>query len=131
MQTMTEPTAPLVGADAHYFGQLAQGIFEIPRCDGCARHHFYPRICCPYCGSQALTWVAPTGRGTVYSTTIVRKPEGDYTVCLVDLEEGPRLMSRVVGIPVEEVRIGMAIQARIEQTPEGALLVFVPTGEAA
>ncbi|MNH34755.1 hypothetical protein D3C79_953730 [compost metagenome] len=75
--------------------------------------------------------MAPTGRGTVYSTTIVRKPEGDYTVCLVDLEEGPRLMSRVVGIPVEEVRIGMAIQARIEQTPEGALLVFVPTGEAA
>ncbi|WP_159915894.1 Zn-ribbon domain-containing OB-fold protein [Pantoea sp. 18069] len=131
MQTETETAAPLAGADAHYFGRLAQGIFEIPRCDSCARHHFYPRVCCPYCGSQALAWVAPSGRGSVYSTTIVRKPEGDYTVCLVDLEEGPRLMSRVVGIPVEEVRIGMAVQARVEQTPEGALLVFVPGGEAA
>jgi hypothetical protein len=77
---------------------------------------FYPRVLCPHCGSERLEWVAPSGRGTVYSTTIVRrKPAdgGDYNVCLVDLAEGPRMLSRVAGVAPEEVRIGMAVKARI------------------
>lgn len=117
-------------ADAYYFGKLAEGMFEIPRCQECSRHHFFPRLCCPHCGSQALTWIAPTGLGTVYSTTVVRRADGDYTVCLVDLQEGPRLMTRVVGVPVDEVRIGMPVQAQVEQTPDGPLLIFVPQGAA-
>lgn len=121
----------LSGADAHYFAKLAEGVFEIPRCKACSRHHFFPRVCCPYCGSQALIWTLPTGLGTVYSTTVVRRIDGDYTVCLVDIEEGPRLMSRVVGVPADDVRIGMAVQAKVEQTEEGPLLVFVPQKEVA
>ncbi|RJF92820.1 Zn-ribbon domain-containing OB-fold protein [Noviherbaspirillum saxi] len=120
--------ADVPSADARYFGKLAEGIFEIPRCRTCSRHHFFPRVCCPHCGSQDLEWVAPAGAGVVYSSTIVRRPGGDYTVCLVDLQEGPRLMSRVVDIPVDEVRIGMAVRARIDQTTEGPLLVFIPEG---
>lgn len=128
MQAISEPPTQASGADAHYFGKLAEGVFEIPRCQACSRHHFFPRVCCPHCGSQALTWVAPTGRGTVYSTTVVRRANGDYIVCLVDLEEGARLMSRVVGVPVDEVRIGMPVQAKVEQATDGPLLVFVPQG---
>jgi uncharacterized OB-fold protein len=130
MQATPEGVMPALGADAYYFGKLAEGIFEIPRCQFCSRFHFFPRICCPYCGSQALIWTAPTGRGVVYSTTVIRKPEGDYTVCLVDLAEGPRLMSRVMGMPVNDVRIGMAVQAKVEQTTDGPLLVFFPQGSA-
>jgi len=117
-------SATAVACDQRYFGALAEGRFEIPRCLSCGRHHFYPRVCCPHCGSQDLQWVAPTGHGTVYSVTIVRRAEGDYTVVLVDLEEGPRLMSRVVDMPVEQVRIGLAVRARIDSTQEGPLLVF-------
>lgn len=62
--------------------------------------------------------------------TIVRAREGgDYTVVLVDLKEGPRLMSRVVEMPVDDVRIGMQVEARIDTTNEGPLLVFVATKE--
>jgi uncharacterized OB-fold protein len=100
--------------DARYFSALARGVFEIPRCEDCGRWHFYPRVCCPYCHSEALVWESPSGRGTVYSTTTVRKPGGDYCVCLVDLDEGPRLMSTVVDLQAD-----------------APLLVFAPAGGAA
>lgn len=133
---MTEPqkmadigasqSAVASACDQRYFGALAQGTFEIPKCRDCRKFHFFPRICCPFCGSQALDWVAPSGNGTVYSVTIVRKAGGDYTVVLIDLEEGPRLMSRVVEILVEHVKIGMPVRARIDTIDEGPLLVFTP-----
>lgn len=123
--------AEALGADARYFGALAEGRFEIPQCDTCGRHHFFPRVVCPYCGSEALSWAVPSGRGTVYSTTVVRRTEGDYTVCLIDLAEGPRLMSRVVGITPDAVRIGMPVQARIDMLEAGPLLVFTPLEDLA
>lgn len=124
--TSTPQSAVAQACDQRYFGALAEGRFEIPRCTGCGKFHFYPRVLCPHCGSQALEWQAPSGRGVVYSVTIVRKGGGDsdYTVVLVDLNEGPRLMSRVVGMPVELVRIGMAVRARIDTVDEAPLLVF-------
>ncbi|MBS0392008.1 MAG: Zn-ribbon domain-containing OB-fold protein [Proteobacteria bacterium] len=132
MSNIGTPQAATASAcDQRYFGALAEGRFEIPRCLSCGRHHFYPRLCCPYCGSQQLQWVAPSGHGRVYSVTIVRRAEGDYTVVLVDLEEGPRLMSRVVDMPVEQVRIGQAVRARIDATAEGPLLVFTASEEQA
>ena len=125
-ETSDGRSAQAPAVDAYYFGKLAEGVFHIPRCTGCGRHHFFPRVCCPHCGSEALEWIAPTGSGTVYSTTTVRRAEGDYTVCLIDLEEGPRLMSRVVDMAVDEVQIGLSVQARIDTMPDGPLLVFTP-----
>lgn len=125
-QTANEPAS---SAERHYFEQLAQGRFAIPQCQDCARHHFYPRVVCPHCGSDALRWVEPSGRGEVYSTTVVRAKGGDYTVCLVDLEEGPRLMSRVVDMPVDAVRIGQRVHARIDAVDGAPLLVFVAQTE--
>lgn len=68
-----------------------------------------------------------SGRGTVYSATIVRqKPEagGDYNIVLVDIAEGPRMMSQVVGIPAAEVKIGMAIKAKISEIDGQPAVVF-------
>lgn len=121
-----ENVPDVAAVDGRYFAALGRGIFEIPRCMACGQHHFYPRVCCPYCGSERLEWVAPSGRATVYSTTIVRRAAGDYTVCLIDLEEGPRLMSSVVDMPPESVRIGLSVVAHVREREGGALLVFVP-----
>jgi uncharacterized OB-fold protein len=117
--------ATRAGPEKQYFDRLAAGRFEIQKCAACGRHVFYPRVLCPHCGAGRLDWVGASGRGTVYSTTVVRrKPAdgGDYNVCLVDLAEGVRLMSRVAGIPPAEVRIGMAVKARIAE----GLVEFVP-----
>ena len=117
--------SPPSGPEKQYLDKLAAGHFEIQRCGGCAKYVFYPRVLCPHCGSDQLAWFTPSGRGTVYSTTIVRrKPAdgGDYNVCLVDLAEGPRMLSRVAGIAPDQVRIGMAVQARIAD----GLVEFTP-----
>lgn len=118
------------GPDAQFAQALAQGRFQIQHCTACGQHVFYPRALCPYCGSAQLEWVAPSGAGSVYSsTTVRRKPEsgGDYNVALVDLAEGPRLMSRIDGIAPDQVRIGMRVQARVIDDPaKGKLLVFIP-----
>jgi uncharacterized OB-fold protein len=114
------------GPEQVYKDKLAQGAFELQKCSGCGKHVFYPRVVCPHCGSDRLDWVAASGAGVVYSTTVVRrKPEagGDYNVALVDLAEGPRMMSRVVGIEPAAVRIGMKVKARI--APD-VLVEFTP-----
>lgn len=120
------------GPDEIYREFLRAGKFQIQQCAGCQKHVFYPRVVCPYCGGVALSWVIPSGRGTVYSTTIIRrKPEkgGDYNVAVVELTEGPRLMTRIENVTPEQVRIGMEVSARITGSGEDALLVFVPARE--
>jgi len=120
------------GPESIYEEYLAKGEFRIQLCNGCERHVFYPRALCPHCGSSNLEWARPTGAGTVYSTTVMRrKPEagGDYNVCLVELEEGPRLMSRVEGVAPTEVRIGMRVKARVAGGgEEGRFIVFDAAG---
>ncbi len=116
-----------MGTQKQYFDHLSQGRFMIQRCADCARHVFHPREICPHCGSDALAWVAPAGRATVYSyTTVARKPEagGDYNVSLIDLEEGVRMMSSVVGMPPDQVRIGMAVRAVIGERDGAAAVLF-------
>jgi uncharacterized OB-fold protein len=112
--------------DFHAF--LAQGRFMIQRSRSSGRHVFYPRLVEPGTGSDDLEWVEASGRGTVYSATVIRPrpPAMPYNVVLVDLEEGPRIMSRVDELPADEVRIGMSVDARIVEQDDKPLIVFVP-----
>jgi hypothetical protein len=117
--------SPPSGPEKRYLEALAAGRFEIQKCAACGKHVFYPRVLCPHCGSDRLGWVTPSGRGSVYSTTVVRRKSadgGDYNVCLVDLAEGVRMMSRVVSLPPDGVKIGMAVKARIAE----GLVEFTP-----
>lgn len=117
------------GPDATYFAYLEAKDWRIPRCMACGAHVFQPRVMCPSCGADAFDWVAPSGKGTVHSTTVVRrKPErgGDYNVCLVDLEEGVRMMSRVEGLAPTEVAIGMPVTARLAEQDGQTVIVFDP-----
>ena len=120
---------PDKGPEQTYFDALRAGRFQIQKCGACAKHIFYPRVLCPHCGSNHVEWVAPSGRGSVYSTSIVRRKVdagGDYNVALIDLAEGPRLMCRVDGIALDQIRIGMQVQAKILTEADKPLLVFVP-----
>ncbi|VTU46106.1 Zn-ribbon domain-containing OB-fold protein [Variovorax sp. PBL-E5] len=113
--------------DAQFQKHLDEGRFMIQRAVKSGRAFFYPRVAEPLSGDTALEWFEPSGRGIVYSTTVVRvrPPAESYNVALIDLEEGPRLTSRVVGIAAADVRIGMRVKARIEPGDK-ALLVFEP-----
>jgi len=92
------------------------------------RYVFFPRIAEPGTGAMDLEWVEASGLGTVYSVTIVRvkPPAQPYNVVLVDLAEGPRIMSRVDGVAPDAVRIGMQMRAHITREDEKPLIVFTP-----
>jgi uncharacterized OB-fold protein len=112
---------------AFYQAELDAGRWRIQRCGGCGRHVFFPRVGCPHCGDAALDWVAPSGLGTVYAvTTLRRKPAegGDLNVSLVDLDEGVRMMSRIANQAPAAVRIGQRVQARVETKDSQGLVVF-------
>ncbi len=122
------------GPERIYLDGLAAGRFQIQRCEDCSQAVFYPRCVCPHCGGLALRWFSPSGEGVVYATTTVyRKPEqgGDYNVCLVDLPEGVRMMSRVAELAPGLVRIGMRVSARVVADGHAAQVVFVPSGRTA
>ncbi len=125
-------TASSQGVQAQYQQALSEGRFLIQHCDGCGRAVHYPREVCPHCGSDRLRWVPALGTGTVYAvTTVRRKPEagGDLNVSLIDLDEGPRLMSRVANRAPDQVRIGQRVRARVEQAQGQSRLVFDVEGE--
>jgi uncharacterized protein len=125
-----EPTmAAANGVQAIHQAALDEGRFLIQRCVTCSKHVYFPREHCPHCGSVALDWVAPSGQGTVYAmTTVRRKPDagGDYNVSLVDLDEGVRLMSRVDGVAPLGVKIGQRVQARVQLSEGRGMVLFAP-----
>lgn len=130
---MTESTMFTgAGPEKVYHDALKAGAFQIQRCGTCTKHVFYPRVICSHCGSPNLAWVTPSGNGTVYSTTIVRrKPDagGDLNIALIDLEEGVRMMSRVDGIPFDQISIGMAVKASIITEDAQSMVIFTPAGD--
>jgi uncharacterized OB-fold protein len=119
------------GPDEVFRRNLADGRFVIQSCKACLEHIFYPRSLCPHCGMAELVTVEASGRGVVYATTVNRRRTeagGPLNVALIQLEEGPRMMSRVEGVAPEDVAIGMHVTAEIREHAEGPLLVFTPTG---
>ncbi|MHA6797019.1 Zn-ribbon domain-containing OB-fold protein [Pseudonocardia bannensis] len=104
----------------------AAGELRLPRCRACDGVHFYPRSACPACGGTDLDWVRSAGTGTVYATTVVHRSFwGDawaddvpYNVAMIELDEGVRMVSAVVGVPADQVHIGMRVG-----------VTFVPRGD--
>ncbi|WP_317930542.1 Zn-ribbon domain-containing OB-fold protein [Halioxenophilus sp. WMMB6] len=113
-----------LGPDQRFRQFLQAGEFCLQQCDQCQRYLYHPRLLCPHCGSAQLQWRPVSGEGVVYSTSVVRSPKGDYNIALIDLAEGPRLLSRVVGMAPEAVTIGLPVQALIGRLAEAEPLVL-------
>ncbi|MEM1297655.1 MAG: OB-fold domain-containing protein [Pseudomonadota bacterium] len=115
-----------MGPEAQFRAYLAEGKFMIQRSASTGVYVFYPRAFVPGTGETDLEWVEASGEGVVYSSTANRRsPEkgGTFNVALIDLAEGPRMMSRVVGVDPTEVQIGQKVRAKIEDL-NGAPAVF-------
>ena len=118
----------LIHPEEEWLAHLAEGRLMIQRSRSTGGHVFFPRVAEPGTGAEDLEWVEASGRGTVHAVTVVRKrdPSEDYNVALVDLAEGPRMMSRIDGTEPGDVAIGMPVQVRIVSDAVGPLVVFVP-----
>lgn len=118
------------GPDQLFQRALAEGEILVPKCDDCGAYHFFPRVLCPHCHGAAISWKQATGKGRVYTTTVVRRSQnrgGDYNVCMVELQEGVRMMSRVEGIAPGEVAIDMAVTAFVGEAEGVPAVLFKPS----
>jgi uncharacterized OB-fold protein len=102
------------------------GEFRIQVCERCGARIFYPRASCPQCGARALRWEAVSGRGTLYTYTVARRPTHaafaarvPYVIAIVELEEGPRVTTNLVDCDPDAVEIGMPVELAFEEPSEG------------
>ena len=129
----SSPPASLIQQDSDsrpYWEGLKRGELRIQGCDACGRAVFYPRALCPHCHSDALSWMTATGRGTIYSYTVVHQAFGPfagdvpYFVALVELEEGVRMMTRILDASRERLTLGAAVRVTFEQVSDDLTLPY-------
>ncbi|MEU6069176.1 MULTISPECIES: Zn-ribbon domain-containing OB-fold protein [Streptomyces] len=117
-----------------YWEAATEGRLLIRRCraPGCGRAHHYPREFCPFCWSEDVAWEEASGRATLYTWSVVHRndlpPFGDrtpYVAAVVDLAEGPRMMTEVVGCEAGDLRAGAELAAAFRE----GIAVFRPSGE--
>ena len=122
----SELPGPLISPDgAPYWQAAAEGRFEIQQCGDCGTYRFPPSHLCRNCGSDNTSWVAASGKGTIYSFSVLhRAPTQEfrgrvpYVVALIDLDEGPRMMANIVGDGALECAIGNSVEVCFEDRAE-------------
>jgi uncharacterized OB-fold protein len=116
--------------DAPFWEAAAAGRLVLPRCRACDRFIWYPRTFCPDCHGGDVEWAEASGNGTVYSFTVSYRGPGPwserapYVIAYVELDEGPRVMTNIVGADPETVRIGDRVTAVFEPAGSTRVLRF-------
>lgn len=110
-----------------YWDGAAQGKLMVKRCDACGEHHHYPRENCPFCFSDRTQWKQASGRGTIYSYSVMRRTDVPYVIAYVTMDEGPTMMSNIVDCDPDKLRIGQAVKVTFRATEGGPPLpMFTP-----
>ncbi len=117
-----------------FWDGLREGEIRLQRCDACVRVQFYPRNHCRYCGSLRLTWETLSGRASVYSYTVIHRAPFEafaddvpYALAVVELEEGPLLISNIVTDDLDAIAIGMPLAPVFDPVADDVtLLRFQP-----
>lgn len=131
---MTQPLPKPTPESRPYWDGLKQRKLMLPYCLDCSKPHFYPRVVCPHCGLRRLEWRQASGRGTLYSFVVNHRPppwrgKDPYVIAVVELDEGPRLMTNLVGVAPDPSRIECDSAVEIEYvdvTAEVTLPFFHP-----
>jgi uncharacterized OB-fold protein len=130
-KSLPKPTPETV----HFWQGTAAGELRLQRCDECRHVYFPPRPFCPKCGSRKVSIFNASGRATLYSYVINHRPApgftAPYAIAVVELAEGPRMMTNIVGCPQtpEALQLDMPLEVVFEkQTDEITLPFFKPAG---
>jgi uncharacterized protein len=120
----------------HYWDGTKAGEIRLQKCDGCKHTYFPPRPFCPKCASRSVTVFKASGKGKLFSYVIPAKPapglDAPYSIAVVELAEGPRLMTNIVGCPQtpEALQLDMPVEVTFEkQTDAITLALFKPAGK--
>jgi uncharacterized OB-fold protein len=121
-----------------YWDAAADGRLLIKRCGACGEAHFYPRPFCPSCWSDDVSWEEASGRARLYTWSVVRRNDlppfpawVPYVAAVVDLEEGPRMVTNVVDCDPGALAVGMALEVTFRQQADDLTVpVFRPAAAA-
>lgn len=110
-----------------YWDAASEGRLLVKRCQDCGEHHHYPRAACPFCYSERTEWREASGRGTIYSYSVMRRAPVPYVIAYVTLAEGATMMTNIVDCDPDRVRIGQAVKVCFRPSQGGPPLpVFTP-----
>jgi hypothetical protein len=127
---VVEKPLPAVTEDgAPYWEGCRAGELRAQRCDACGRLRWPPSVLCPHCLAEGGTWVRLSGRGVVYSFIVVHRPQHPaffadvpYNVAIVELDEGPRLHTTIVGCANEALRVGLPVEVVFDRVNDEVTL---------
>ncbi|HWP60695.1 MAG TPA: Zn-ribbon domain-containing OB-fold protein [Candidatus Acidoferrales bacterium] len=127
-----KPLPQITPLNQPFWEGAKDGKLVMQRCKDCRAWVWCPRPVCGECGSDSLEWTPLSGRGKVFAFTVIREVVGHalrgfardipYVTAWIDLDEGPRFCSNIIGCPIESVRIGMDVQVTFEDTGQGVTL---------
>ena len=104
-------TAPPVNPETQPFWDAAgDGKLLYKKCTACGEPHFYPRPHCPFCFSDKVEWQEASGRGTIYTYSVMRRAPVPYAIAYVELAEGPRMMTNIVDCDLDKIAIGQPVR---------------------
>lgn len=137
MTGYTKPLPELTDLNRPFWEGAREGRLRMQRCDECEHVRYPISEWCPRCLSDRCTWTDLSGRGVVASTIVFHQvynqafaDDVPYNVSLIQLDEGPRMISNVVGIPPSDVKVGMAVQVTFDPvTDEVTIPRFTPVAD--
>jgi uncharacterized OB-fold protein len=110
-----------------FFDAATEGKFLIPHCGACGKSHWYPRAICPHCFSQDLAWTEASGKGKIYSFSVMKRAEVPYCISYVTLDEGPTMMTNIVDCDLNAVKVGQPVRVKFVPTEIGPPMpMFTP-----
>lgn len=124
MPEITELTEP-------FWSAAKERRLVVQRCDDCETYRFPPEVGCYRCGSRKATWATVSGQAKLFSWTVAHPPllpyfqeHAPWPVAVVQLEEGPRMVTNLVDVPIEEYEVGMPLEAAFEEIDDEVTLVL-------
>ena len=113
-------TSPVVNAETKAFWDAArQNRFLIPVCTACGKAHWYPRAICPFCAGDKIAWREASGRGTIYTYSVMRRVKEPYAIAHVTLAEGPTMLTNIVDCDFDKLYIGQPVAVVFQETENG------------
>jgi len=141
LNTYAKPLPAITEQSRPFWDAARQGRLELPRCDHCSAFHTYFEPWCNACGREGVHWDGLSGRGRIWANCRFHKAyfagfqdDMPYNVAIVELDEGPRLVTNIVGLAhgtLDEMPIGMPVQAVFDAVTDAVTLVKFRPAEAA
>jgi hypothetical protein len=116
-RVLPAPSVSIEGGE--FWAAAAEGQLMLKGCNACSRLHWYPRAICPFCSADATLWRPASGKGFIYSYSIMRQMPEPYAIAYVTLAEGPTLLTNITDTAFDDIAIGKPVELIFAATEGG------------